>query len=429
MSAITVLGAGIAGLAAAQKLKEAGRSPVVYEKNAEAGGHTRSHEREGFIFDEGPHVSFTGNAQIAALFEKAVSGRFREQDSLILNDWNGVRMPHPVQCNLFGLPVELIDRVVRDFKDAPVLEGRTPDSYDQWCLAAFGKTFSEEFVFKYTRKYWTTEASNMTTDWIGPRVHRPTLEQVTEGAEKSAAQRKHYLTKFRYPDKGGFASYVDPMASGLDIRFGCDVAFIDTEARTLLFADGKEECYGRLISSLPLPELVARIRQAPPAVVEAAKRLVCTSLVLVNVAIERSEGLPDAHWMYFYDEDVVFSRVNFPHRLSRGNAPEGCGSIQAEIYHSRYQPLPEGDVAARCVDDLRRKKILLPEDRIRFVGTQKIEYANVLFDKNRAPSLQVVKAYLDRLGIVTCGRYGEWGYFWTDDSILSGWNAALKILT
>ena len=32
---------------------------VLYEKNPYHGGHTASHHMDGFIFDEGPHVSFT----------------------------------------------------------------------------------------------------------------------------------------------------------------------------------------------------------------------------------------------------------------------------------------------------------------------------------------------------------------------------------
>ena len=37
---------------------------------------------------------------------------------------------------------------------------------------------------------------------------------------------------------------------------------------------------------------------------------------------------------YFYDEDICFTRLSFPHMLSAINAPAGTGSIQAEVYFS-----------------------------------------------------------------------------------------------
>ena len=42
---------------------------------------------------------------------------------------------------------------------------------------------------------------------------------------------------------------------------------------------------------------------------------------------------------YFYDEDICFTRLGFPHMLSTKNAPPGTGSIQAEVYFSeKYKP-------------------------------------------------------------------------------------------
>jgi len=53
-----------------------------------------------------------------------------------------------------------------------------------------------------------------------------------------------------------------------------------------------------------------------------------------------------------------------------------------------------------------------------------LPYANVIFDLERAASLALVHGYLDELGIGYCGRYGDWGYMWTDESFMSGERAA-----
>ena len=61
---------------------------------------------------------------------------------------------------------------------------------------------------------------------------------------------------------------------------------------------------------------------------------------------------------YFYDADICFTRLSFPHMLSATNAPPGCGSIQAEVYFSsKYRPLTQSpnDLIDQVIADLRRR--------------------------------------------------------------------------
>ena len=58
-----------------------------------------------------------------------------------------------------------------------------------------------------------------------------------------------------------------------------------------------------------------------------------------------------------------------------------------------------------------------------------LPYANIIFDLDRAAALETVHGYLDDLGIAYCGRYGDWGYMWTDESFKSGELAAEKALS
>ena len=50
-------------------------------------------------------------------------------------------------------------------------------------------------------------------------------------------------------------------------------------------------------------------------------------------------------------------------------------------------------------------------------------------DLDRAAALKTVHGYLDDIGIAYCGRYGDWGYMWTDESFKSGELAAEKALS
>ena len=163
---------------------------------------------------------------------------------------------------------------------------------------------------------------------------------------------------------------------------------------------------------------------------EAARQLAFTTAVIVNVGVDRQE-LSEAHLTYFYDPDVVFSRLNFPHMLSANNAPPGAGSIQAEIYFSdKYRPLTRSveGLVDTTIDDLRRCGVLTEMDRILVREGRIVRYANVIYDHDRRDALAAVHGFLDDIGVFHCGRYGTWDHAWTDEAFQSGEQAARTAL-
>jgi protoporphyrinogen oxidase len=153
-------------------------------------------------------------------------------------------------------------------------------------------------------------------------------------------------------------------------------------------------------------------------------------VVLVNLGVARAD-VSEASWTYFYDEEFPFSRLSFPRVYSPNVVPEGTSAIQAEVYFSKkYRPLttaPEA-VIDPVIDGLIRCGLLRPDDRILVRQAQLIPYANIIFDLDRAAALRIVHGYLEDIGIAPVGRYGEWGYLWTDEAFLSGEAAARKVL-
>ena len=181
---------------------------------------------------------------------------------------------------------------------------------------------------------------------------------------------------------------------------------------------------------IPLPELIPIIDGVPGEVSEAATRLAFSSVVMVNLGIARAD-ISDAHVTYFYDDDIVFSRLSFPHRLSPHTVPPGTGSIQAEIYFSdKYRPLPESfdGLIPRVIADLQRCGTLRSDDQILFSEARVARYGNVIYDHERAAALATIHSYLDEIGVLYCGRYGEWNHLWTDDAFVSGERAAERAL-
>src|SRR2546428_4462294 len=236
---VAVLGAGMAGCGAIHRLSGEGLEPVVFEKSPYFGGHTASFSHDGgYTFDEGGHVSFTKNERLKELFARNVEDEFEVVHAHINNYWRGHWIKHPPQCNLHGLPADLVARIIVDFiaaKNAPPGEIR---NYKDWLLSAYGNTFANTFPSVYGRRYHTTTVSNLTTDWLGPRMHRPSLHALLSGALSPETSDVHYVTEFRYPSRGGFVSYIRPFARESDVRLGPQLLSLVPRAHLLYFVNG-----------------------------------------------------------------------------------------------------------------------------------------------------------------------------------------------
>ena len=109
----------MAGFGAAHRLHSEEVTPVMYDKNSYYGGHTASFRYEtGFLFDVGPHISFTKDTRVQELFADSVDQRYETIQISLNNYWQGYWPKHPVQLHLRGMPEDLIVKVIADFVEA-----------------------------------------------------------------------------------------------------------------------------------------------------------------------------------------------------------------------------------------------------------------------------------------------------------------------
>lgn len=417
MNGTIILGAGIAGLGAAYILKEKGTEALILEKDNTYGGLCGNFEINGFRFDRFVHFSFSDNEEVNRLFSLSSPNIIRHVPNPY-NIYKGNWIKHPAQNNLYVLSDKEKHQIIEDFKKRPKdVDINQIHSYEEWLRIQYGNYFAEHFPMVYTKKYWMCEAKDLETGWVGKRLYQPSLEEVIQGSLTQETPVTYYAKEMRYPVKGGFKAFLNVLADETTIKFNSAVVEIYPGKKMLRTFSGDLYQYDRLISSLPLPEVLNMLQEIPEEVRNAGNQLKCTCGYQVSIGL-KTKNIPPYLWWYIYDEDILPARVYSPSLKSPDNVPQGCSSLQLEIYceKDRY---PKEELVGRSVGKLVKYGVIKQED-ILFVDVHFEKYANVIFDSNIYSARKAVRDYLSSLGIETIGRFGEWDYLWSDQSLISG---------
>ncbi len=414
-----ILGAGISGLGAAYSLRQKGETPLVLEKDETYGGLCGCFTIDGFTFDRFVHLSFAKDERVLNIFNTSAK-RIITHIPNPYNIYNRKWIKHPAQNNLYPLSAEEKSLIIKDFLSrSNNVETDKIDNYEQWLRIQFGNYFAEHFPMKYTKKYWMSEAKELETRWVGQRIYQPSVEEVIEGSQTADTPVTYYAKEMRYPASGGYRQFFSLLAEGTDIRYGKEVTNIDTTKKTVKTSDNTTYHFTRLISTLPLNLYPSLMPGMPEDIKEAARMLKATSGYHVSIAL-KTRDIPPYLWWYIYDEDILAARVYSPSLKSPNNAPEGCSSLQMEVYCAE-NAFTEQELKERTVGKLIEMGIIKEED-ILFTHIGFEAYANVIFDKNIYVCREKVRKYLISQGVEPIGRFGEWGYLWSDQSLLSGLN-------
>lgn len=418
MTGNIVLGGGIAGVAAAYRVAGTGADAVVYEASSRAGGLLDNFVIDGFRFDTAVHLSFASEDEVRRVFDRTP---YLTHAPRALCWDKECWLKHPVQNNLYPLSakdkVELIAGLVDEHELGT-------DNYRDWLIGQYGKPIAERWPVVYNEKYWTIPVETLGTKWIGQRMRKSDVREVLRGAFQDDETNTYYVKEMRYPKRGGYRAFIEPMIDAVEIRCGHTATKIDVAAKEVHFANGHVAPYANLVSTIPLPKLVALIGDAPPDVTTAANSLFATSVDLISIGFNKPQVSP-ALWFYIYDPDIAAARAYAPDLKSPENVPPGCSALQFEIYSSskRPQTMSPDELKANTVQALKTMS-LASEDDILFIHHTRLPYANVVFDLGMEERRNLVRQWVASTGIHSAGRFGEWDYLWSNQSMMSGVRAA-----
>jgi UDP-galactopyranose mutase len=420
---IVVIGAGPAGLSAAYHL---GGDYVVLEREAELGGLCRSFELGGTVFDYGGHAFFTKHDYARELaLSLSPDGMFTQPRQAWVYS-HGSFVPYPFQSNLHGLPADVVDDCLAGLPTTGATGGGTAESLLDWMGASFGDGIARHFLRPYNEKLWAYPL-----DEVAPagseRIVTPDVDAIVAGARGRVPFTDFPNVNVSYPAAGGFANVWGGFERhvGDRVRQG-SVESIDLRRRTVSTDSGEQFDYDRLVSTMPLTELVARAVGAPAGCREAAGELRHNSLHLVNVVVGRPIDT-ERQRVYAADASIPFHKLVLNSNSSPDLRERPVFGLQAEVSWSEHKPVAPETLHERVLACLVEMGIVAPDDPIVATKLVTVDHAYPVYMRKTAAARSYLLAELARLGVVCAGRFGEWLYINSDDAVMRGKAAAERV--
>lgn len=429
MSGALVIGGGLAGIAAARAL---GRDAHLVEASERLGGLARTDVVDGFWFDWTGHWLHLRTPRWKAELERLLPGGLLTIERKARIHSHGTWTAFPFQVNTHGLPPEVVAECLKGFIAANLgpegaeLRAREPRTFHEFVQRYLGAGISRHFMEPYNRKLYTVDPSELSAEWGGRFVPRPSLDEVIDGALGRVREGLGYNATFVYPRVGGIESIPKALCAELtgEVSLGARVVRIETAARRAHLADGRVLGYEALISTVPLRALCALLDPLPEAVRSAAGRLRSISVTCVELGVKGPPAVP-FHWAYFAEERFPYYRVGSPSQVHAGLAPAGHTSYAVEFSHQGPPPdtrtlIDQSISGLESAGVLRREDVVLSRART-------IPVAYVIVDHACGEARRTVLDHLASVGIEVAGRYGQWEYSGMEDALVAGEAAAARV--
>lgn len=386
---ICVVGAGLAGLCVAKELKDC----VVFEAK-KVGGLLSSEEVDGFTFDTGgSHIIFSSDSEVLKEI-LSFAGDYLEHRRRAFVFYRGRLVKYPFENGIFSLPAHERFEILKDFVENLLREKEKPKNLLEWFRFVFGNAITEKYLRPYNEKLWKRDLREISLDWVGGRIPNPPIEDVLRSAVGIETEGYTHQLRFFYPLSGGIETLARNLAKKVEIKMEA-VKKIEIEEKIVV--NGEYE-FEKLVYTAPLKELPSILRDARE-IKKEIDELEFNSLAVVGLGVKGR--VPNVHWIYVPQEDVIFHRVAFLSNYSPKMAPKSCSTIIAEI--SNPGKFSEDDI----VEGLKKIGI---ENEVEVFKTWNWKYAYIVYNHSYRENVEKIRSFLTRRNIIPFGRFGSWEY-------------------
>lgn len=412
---VVVIGAGLAGLAAASELHRQGVDVQVFEGSPSIAGMASSfRDEKGFKYDSGAH--FLTNRLTAAL---GVDASCRD----IAYYGESVRLGETACTYPFGLmlrqPKYLVSALASRLRRS---QRGTPPNAAEWFRATYGDRFAEDVALPLCEAWSGTSPHELSPD-VGDKMNSvweilyfSLVKRVTKRAVAigyNSDQKLNSNVWLVYP-KGGLSMICDTLAKDLGPRIetGARVEeiFVANDRVEGVRVNGRTIAASAVISTAPvhiLARLVTGTNRLDPY-----RRFRYRGIIAVNLCLEGRNLLSDAV-VWYPKRDVPFFRLTEAPISMPWLAPEGKTVITADISAEPGDPVwaKDNDTLAReCLAGLAGT---IPDAERRFQGAHTLRLATAypIFHLDYEEERLAWQHGTGIDGLVSIGRNGEFGHW------------------
>jgi protoporphyrinogen oxidase len=436
-----VLGAGPAGLTAAYVLGKAGRKAIVLEADGQVGGLAKTVEIDGFRFDLGGHRFFTKAHEVEALWQEIMGDEFLLRPRMSRIYWNGKFLDYPLRgsdvIRKLG-PVELT-RCLASYLKAALSPKRREDSLEDWVSNRFGRRLFELFFKTYTEKVWGVPTTEIRAEWAAQRIKGLSFTSAARAAFfGNRSNVKTLISEFHYPRYGPGQMW-EAMARRIEdgegeILLDTRVERIELDGGRVVAVDAGGAVYhpDKVISSLPLRDVVAMTEPRPPAdVSSAAQGLRYRDFLTVALVVAGDDLFPD-NWIYIHDPSVRVGRIQNYRSWSPWMVPDpakACVGLEYFCFAGDdLWSMPDDDLIAFAAEELERLG-LVRSGQVERGFAIRVPKAYPIYDADYAERVATIRAWLETIdNLQQVGRNGLHRYNNSDHSMLTALRAVDNLL-
>ena len=417
---IAILGAGMAGLTAANFLKKQNVPFVLFEAGNKIAGLASSFkDKEGFTYDFGAH--FITNRLADAI---GVSSECRVVKHYGETVWlKGKTYSYPF--GLIRIPRMSVSFVKT--KIGSLSNGHPPGSAAEWFSRRYGISFAREVALPLIESW-----SGVPSEQLSPATGESLPTSIFKTFYlKAASFVTHRAVACGYnremPEKpsvwhvypnDGVSTLCTKLAEGLEdsikLQSPVEEILVEDEKVVAVRVNGNLYEVSGAISTAPV-NILAKLVKGTNAL-QGVSRFRFRPMVFVNMRFKGRELLPDTV-MWFPEKEFPFFRLTEVTRSMPWLAPDGKSIITVDIgcqKDDEFWTMDEEKLSALCLEHM---KAVIPDAKERFLGSSvlktPIAYPVFLNDYEKERQEFERTTHIDNL--LSVGRNGEFAHRFMED--------------
>lgn len=415
---IAIIGAGIAGLTAANFLRQKDVPFVLYEAGKKiAGLATSFKDEQGFSYDFGAH--FVTNRLAEAIGVRADCLTVKHYGERVWLDGKSYSYP-------FGL-IKIPRMTLSGIKTRLAGNGHVARSAADWFRKSYGAALADEVALPLIEAWSGAAAEDLSAavgdslpGSIGKTLYLKAASKFTGRAVACgySREKKESASVYHVYPKDGVSTLCDKLAEGLEehikLESPVEEIIIENEKVVAIKAKGETREVSAVISTAPA-NILAKLVRGTEALNEF-KNFRYRPMVFINLKFE-GRGLLSDTVMWFPENRFPFFRLTEATLSMPWLAPAGKTIITADIGCEKGDEIwekDEAELAQMCLESITE---IIPDARERYLGYNVLRtpISYPVFLNEYEQSRQNFERSTNIDNLLSIGRNGEFAHIFMED--------------